>query len=129
MLAKVYEASMRTVIKVPSAAHVDEIDQVLWTYDKASFLPHGTERSNYKEHQPIYITTSDQNPTSADVLILTDGVTAEKVDGYKRILEMFDGNNPTAVSEARERWRCYKDAGYSLTYWQQNETGGWSQKA
>lgn len=129
LLSKVYYANMRAVIKVPSSIQMDEIDQVLWTFDKASFLPHDTEKSKHQEDQPIYITTSDDNPTSAEVLVLTDGVTATNLDGYKRILEMFDGNNPTAVSEARERWKSYKEAGYSLTYWQQSENGGWSQKA
>ncbi len=129
LLSKVYETGMRAVIKVPSKTHLDEVDQILWTFDKASFLPHDTEKSEHKEDQPIYITTSDDNPTSAEVLVLTDGAVAEHTEGYKRVLEMFDGNNPTAVSEARERWKLYKAAGHGLTYCQQNENGGWSQKA
>ncbi len=128
LLSKVYETGMRAVIKAPSPTHVDDIDQILWSFDKASFLPHDTEKSKYPEEQPIYITSSDENPTSAEVLVLTDGASSEKMEGYSRILEMFDGNNPTAVSDARERWKVYKDAGHNLTYWQQNENGGWSQK-
>ncbi len=120
---------MKAVIKVPSPVHVDDIDQFLWTYDKASFLAHDTEKNKNKEDQPIYITTGEENPASAEVLVLTDGATSELLDGYSRVLEMFDGNNPTAVSEARERWKSHKEAGHKLTYWQQNENGGWSQKA
>lgn len=128
LLTKVYETGMRAIIKAPSPTHVDEIDQVLWTFDKASFLPHDTEKNDHRENQPIYITSLDENPTSAEVLVLTDGATCEIMDGYKRILEMFDGNNPTSVSAARARWKSYKDAGHTLTYWQQNENGGWAQK-
>lgn len=120
---------MKAVIKVPSPVHMDDIDQVLWTFDKGSFLAHDTEKSKYPEDQPIYITTNDDNPASADVLVLTDGATTELLSGYKRVLEMFDGNNPTAVEEARERWKGYKDSGYDLTYWQQTENGGWTKKA
>lgn len=129
LLSKVREAEMKAVIKVPSAAEMDDIDQVLWTYDNASFLVHDTEKSKNPEDQPIYITTSDDNPASADVLVLTDGATCEMLLGYKRVLEMFDGNNTTAVEAARGRWSKYKEDGYELTYWQQTETGGWTKKA
>lgn len=129
LLVKVREANMKAVIKVTSPVQVDDVDQFLWTFDKASFLAHDTEKSKNKEDQPIYVTTGEENPASADVLVLADGATSEHVDGYKRVLEMFDGNNPTAVSEARERWKSYKEAGHTLIYWQQSENGGWSQKA
>jgi len=128
-LSKVREADMKAVIKVPSAVEMDDIDQMLWTFDKGSFLAHDTEKSKHPEDQPIYITTNDDSPASADVLVLTDGATCEMLDGYKRVLEMFDGNNPTAVEEARGRWRKYKTDGHDLTYWQQTETGGWTKKA
>lgn len=129
LLNKVREADMKAVIKVPSATHMDDIDQFLWTFDKASFLPHDTEKSKFPEDQPIFITTNDDNPASADVLVLTDGATCEMLDGYNRVLEMFDGNNPTSVEEARTRWSGYKEAGYDLTYWQQTDNGGWTKKA
>ncbi|MCC3859957.1 DNA polymerase III subunit chi [Pseudemcibacter aquimaris] len=129
LLSKVREANMKAVIKVPSVVHMDDIDQVLWTFDKECFLAHDTEKGKYPEDQPIYITTGDDNPASADVLVLTDGATTELLSGYNRVLEMFDGNNPTAVEEARERWKGYKDSGYDLTYWQQTENGGWTKKA
>jgi len=129
LLSKVREADMKAVIKVPSASHMDDIDQILWTFDKASFLAHDTEKSKFPEQQPVYITTNDDNPASASVLVLTDGATCEMLDGYKRVLEMFDGNNPTSVEEARARWSGYKEKGYDLTYWQQTDTGGWTKKA
>lgn len=120
---------MKAVVKVQSAAQMDDIDQALWAVDKASFLAHDTEKSKHKEYQPIYITTGEENPASADVLVLTDGATSEIFDGYKRVLEMFDGNNPTIVEQARARWASYKDDGHQLSYFQQTETGGWTKKA
>jgi len=120
---------MKAVVKVPSSVHMDDVDQALWSFDKESFLAHDTQKGKYPEDQPIYITTGEENPASAEVLVLTDGATTELVDGYKRVLEMFDGNNPTAVEQARERWTAYKDAGHDLTYWQQTQTGGWTKKS
>ena len=128
LLSKVREAKMKAVVKVPSSTHMDDVDKALWSYDKASFLAHDTEKGKFQEDQPIYITTGDDNPASAEVLVLTDGVNCEMLDGYKRVLEMFDGNNPTAVEQARERWSTYKNNGHELTYWQQTDAGGWTKK-
>ncbi len=129
LLEKVVDANMKAVVKVATKVQMDDIDQALWVYDKKSFLPHDTEKSNYKEEQPIYITADDENPANADVLILTDGVISENFQEYSRVLEMFDGSNPTAVEQARERWIAYKDSGHDLTYWQQSEMGGWKKKS
>ena len=33
------------------------------------------------------------------------------------------------VNAARGRWSAYLEAGHHLTYWQQNDGGGWEKKA
>ena len=38
------------------------------------------------------------------------------------------GNDTEAVGTARARWTAYQQAGHALTYWQQNERGGWEKK-
>ena len=43
--------------------------------------------------------------------------------------DLFDGNDEEAVSAARARWKRAKDAGHTLAYWQQSESGGWVKKA
>ena len=61
LLAKVLEANMKAVVKVPGAVQMDVLDQAIWTFDKTSFLPHDTEKGDNKEDQPIYITTGEEN--------------------------------------------------------------------
>ncbi len=128
LLQKVYDAGLKAVIKVASNERMGELDEALWTFNKHSFLPHGRMKSKFSDQQPIYLTTSDENPAAATVLILVDNMTADDLDKYDRCLEMFDGTNPDAVTAARARWKIYKDAGHELTYWQQTEQGGWGQK-
>jgi DNA polymerase-3 subunit chi len=36
---------------------------------------------------------------------------------------MFDGNDEAALAAARARWKAAKEAGHTLTYWQQTEKG------
>ena len=75
------------------------------------------------------MTRSDENPNQSQFLFLTDGASSDHVGEFERCFELFDGEDDTAVTAAREHWKTYKDAGYDLTYWQQTDRGGWEEKA
>ncbi|WP_417318135.1 DNA polymerase III subunit chi [Emcibacter sp.] len=129
LLEKVLERGHRTVVLTGSQETMEDLDQALWTFDPASFLPHGSKGYKWASDQPVYITTEAENPNNADILVLVDGCSTDDFSSYSRVLEMFDGTDPNMVQAARERWSSYKASGHALTYWQQTETGGWAQKA
>ena len=129
LLEKVIGARKRAVVRAGSRERVDFLNAALWTYDPASFLPHGTEREGEGAEQPIWLTDGTDRPNDAEILVLTDSVAADDVGDFERCLEMFDGRDAEAVAAARSRWRGYSEAGHKLTYWQQTERGGWEQKA
>ena len=129
LLEKVQAAGLKAVIKVGSTERMQELDATLWTYHKASFLPHGSQKSKFPEQQPLYFTTEDENPAKATILVLVDSMESPDIDNYDRCLEMFDGTDQEAVTKARSRWKSYKEADHELTYWQQTEQGGWGKKA
>jgi len=129
LLEKVIAAGKRAVVRAGSGERVEFLNTALWTYEPSSFLPHGTAKEGEAARQPIWLTDSDENPNSAQILVLTDGAIVKDVGAYERCLEMFDGRDQQAVEAARSRWRDYKDGGHQLTYWQQTESGGWEKKA
>jgi DNA polymerase III subunit chi len=115
----------RAVIRASSAERVEALNRALWLYGRDSFLPHGGAEDGYAEHQPIYLTDQDEAPNGATVLILVDGAEAEDLGRFERCLYLFDGGDEAAVGAARERWRRLRGEGHGLTYWRQNERGGW----
>lgn len=125
LLEKVLAGGGRAVVLAGSEERVEALCAHLWTYDPASFLPHGSPRDGNAEAQPVWLTERDENPNGAGFLFLTDGVTSDRVDAFSRCLELFDGGDPQAVAAARDRWRAYKAAGHALTYWRQTPQGGW----
>ena len=128
LMEKVLESGARAVIRTGSAERAIALSDVLWTYDQGSFLPHGAARDGNQDRQPIWITPDDENPNAADILVLTDGAQASDIGSWRRCLEMFDGRDEMAVTEARRRWSDYKGADHDLTYWQQTERGGWAKQ-
>ncbi len=123
MLEKVIERSQRAVVMAGSPERVEALTKHLWTYKDHGFLPHGSAEDGFAEEQPIWLTANDENPNKAQVLMLTDGATSEHVKNFELVCEIFGDNDTAAVEASRARWKKYKDEGFALTYWQQNERG------
>ena len=128
LLERAQAQDYRIVVRAASSERLEHLNALLWTYDEASFLPHGSARDGNAESQPIWLTDRHENPNGATMLVLVDGVEAEDLDSFARCLDLFDGNDAAAVEAARERWRRAKGVGHTLTYWQQTEAG-WEKKA
>lgn len=128
LMEKVLESGERAVIMTGSAERAESICGVLWTYDKESFLPHGTSRDGHAAEQPLWITPDDENPNGASFLVLTDGADTANLATFSRCFDMFDGRDEAAVAAARRRWTARKADGHALTYWQQTPRGGWEKQ-
>ncbi len=128
MLEKTLGRDQRAVVMAGSDERVEAINGHLWTWNDRGFLPHGSEKDGFAAAQPVWLTTRDENPNSAQVLFLTDGATTERVGEFEICAVLFDGSDDAAVASARGLWRAYKDAGHEVTYWQQGESGGWDQQ-
>jgi DNA polymerase-3 subunit chi len=128
LLERALSEGHRIVVLAGSVERVAHLDGLLWTYNEASFLPHGSARDANMARQPIFLTELDENPNAATMLVLVDGARSEHLADFARCCDMFDGNDPAAVEAARKRWTEAKSAGHQLTYWQQTETG-WEKRA
>lgn len=127
LLERALSGGYRVCLVAQSDERVEQLNKLLWTYDPVSFLPHGSDKDEQPENQPILISTGIEPVNSANLLVVTDGRSVDQPK-FERILDVFDGNDPQATVAARARWTEYKNAGYELTYFSQNVQGGW-QKA
>lgn len=125
LLERVLAAGHRAVVLGGSEARIESLDTALWVYHPHSFLPHGRKADGRPEEQPIYLTTAEENPNRATVLVLLDGVDPGFVGAFERCLDIFDGNDPEAVDGARARWQARRAAGFDLAYWRQSGEGQW----
>lgn len=129
LLEKAVQAGMRVVVRAGSEERVEHLNALLWTYAEESWLPHGSARDGEAQSQPIWLTQAEENPNSATVLVLCDGAQPASLDGWDRCLDLFDGNDESAVLAARDRWKTWKADGHQLVYYQQNLNGGWEEKS
>lgn len=129
LLEKSLARGWRVVVECGSDERCRALDSWLWEYAEDSFLPHGATRDGTEADQPVWITAGADRPNGAEVRFLVDGARPADLSHYARIVLIFDGRDDQALNAAREDWKQLQAAGHAVTYWQQNDRGGWEQKA
>ncbi|HKM82928.1 MAG TPA: DNA polymerase III subunit chi, partial [Candidatus Acidoferrum sp.] len=76
LLERALEESRRVVVRASSEEMVAALNERLWTYDDAGFLPHGAAGDGDPMTQPIFLTTEVENPNAATMLIRLSSVEA-----------------------------------------------------
>jgi DNA polymerase-3 subunit chi len=129
LLEKSLQRGWRVVVQAASEERIEALDAHLWTFRDDSFLPHGTWREADAREQPILLMLDEGNPNGATVRFLIDGAPVPPdAASYDRIVMLFDGADPDAVTAARDRWGEAKRSGFEVTYWQADEQGSWQRK-
>ncbi|MEH6632741.1 MAG: DNA polymerase III subunit chi [Halopseudomonas aestusnigri] len=131
MLEKVLEREQKAVIFSSDERRLEELNQSLWSYRSDSFLPHGTKRDGDINDHPIWLTTKPEDMNFGEVVFVVHGASPgiQANDTTSLCAILFDGNNTSAVQDARGSWKELKAADHELTYWQQSERGAWEKKA
>ena len=128
MLERALEEGRRVVVRASSARWSAALNERLWTYDDASFLPHGAAGDGDPETQPIFLTSEADNPNGATMLVRLAGVEAAEADAaFDLAMLLFDGRDdrrspsPAANGGGSRTW------GPRISYWRESDEGGWEQ--
>jgi DNA polymerase III subunit chi len=126
LLEAALEEGRRILVRASSDEMVAALNERLWTYDDASFLPHGAAGDGDPMTQPIFLTSGLGNPNAATMLVrLSDAETSEADDAFDVVVLMFDGRDEAALGRARSEWRRLKDEGRTISYWRESDEGAW----
>jgi DNA polymerase-3 subunit chi len=129
LLEKTLAKGWRAVVRARNQDRIEHLDGWLWSYREETFLPHGLTEEPHAERQPVLLTTGFDTPNRAHALFLIDDAEPGALDAFARCIFLFDGQDAAAVGAARARWKTLKTQGASISYWKQNERGGWEKAA
>ena len=126
LLEHALEEGRRVLVRVASDEMVAALNERLWTYDDASFLPHGAAGDGDPMTQPVFLTTELENFNAATMLVRLSGAeTGDADDTFDLVVILFDGRDEAALALARGEWRRLKDQGRTISYWRESDEGGW----
>ena len=128
LMEKVFESGKNSIIMASSEDRVENLNNILWTFSTLTFLPHGSKKDGFADLQPIWLTTQQENPNEATVMVLTDGAQHCDLEKFERCLDIFDGSEEDGVSKAHQRIQEYIAQGHTVAYWKQDLKGKWESK-
>lgn len=128
LLEKTLAKGWRALVKLPPD-QLQVMDDHLWTFRDDSFLPHGRDDEPMADWQPVLLSHDREDAKGFDAVFLLGGAEIQGMEGVTRVMVMINGRSETDVSRERTRWKTLKDKDVPLSYWQQNDWGGWEKKA
>lgn len=128
LLEKTRTRGWRALVCLPES-RLSDMDTFLWTYQDASFLPHGRDDEPQSDQQPIMLSSTAKTSAGIDCVFLIDGAELDIDEKTERCIVMINGRSESDVQQSRQLWKRLKDKGENLSYWQQTERGGWEKKA
>jgi DNA polymerase-3 subunit chi len=122
--------SVRPIVIVGEKADLKKLDNLLWTFSSADFLPHCYIDDEAASETPIVLTDDFASPAlasipHADVMIplgmrMPQDVPA-LVARFPRIVEVVTVNEAERLA-GRERYKAYRDLGHELHNFDQSKS-------
>lgn len=113
LAAKAIQGGQRALVYTPDPAQAQVADQVFWTAQQLSFLPHVRCGHPLAAETPVLIGDDPDALGQADVLINLASEPPAFFGRFDRLLEIVT-TDPADRDRARERFRYFKERGYAL---------------
>lgn len=128
LVAKAQRQALHTYIHTDSTATSLRLDELIWTFDDLSFIPHELA----SDPQPQQRTDANQQSSDAvkvrigdayepveqcDFLINLSNDTPAFFSRFERMAEILDQED-SILSAGRKRYQFYRERGYNLEYHQ-----------
>lgn len=113
LAGKAFAQKKKLLIFAPATETARRIDNLLWTWQQLSFIPHCLASDPLALQTPILITTESADPPECDVLLNLAGDCPPFFERYDRLLEIV-GQDDEGRSLGRSRFKFYKERGYAI---------------
>lgn len=109
---KAVDQGMTAFIQTSDSEEATRLDDMLWTFDQGSFIPHRLAGDG-NEPAPVVIGCGPPGGKNPDVLIAVGGDPLAHFRSYSRVAEVVDATETDKLA-ARKRYKAYRDYGCEL---------------
>ena len=125
LIEKAYLRDLRIVIVHETLEEAKELDELLWTFNERSFVPHKIclDEQSMDPATPVYLVLQASPTPAAELLVnLANGLPAQ-LSKSTRIAEIIDADDERRRL-GRERFKAYRELKLTLETHQIDETAG-----
>jgi DNA polymerase-3 subunit chi len=108
---KAFQQGHRIFINAVDEAQARTLDELLWSFRPASFLPHGLHGQEHSD--TIAIGWGQEPDNHNDLLINLQLDIPSFFSRFARVAEVVT-QDPASLQALRESWKFYKERGYQL---------------
>ena len=110
---KAYRLGHRVFIHTESAEQTRHLDELLWTFQQGSFVPHSTHHEAGDAPPPVLLGHDVEPDAGSQVLINLAGDVPLFFSRFERVAELI--NDDAGIrQQGRKRYGFYKERGYPL---------------
>jgi DNA polymerase III subunit chi len=120
---KAYLRDLRIVIVNDTLADAQALDDLLWTFNERSFIPHQIclDENSVDQETKVHLTLESATVPAADLLVNLGARLPPHWERYSRIAEIIDADEERRRF-GRERFKSYRELKVTLETHQLDET-------
>lgn len=113
LTAKARSRGLRVTLFCPDPDTASRLDRLLWTTPATGFMPHCRPSDKLAAMTPVLIDTGGDNPLHDEFLINLHSEWPACFSRFQRLAEIVCSDEVDR-SEARARYKFYRDRGYEI---------------
>jgi DNA polymerase III subunit chi len=112
---KAYLKDLKIVIVNDTLADAQALDELLWTFNERSFVPHKVclDEQSLDPATPVHLVVESAAIPAADLLVNLAPRLPTQLHRYQRIAEVIDADEERR-RQGRERFKAYRDLKFTL---------------
>ena len=125
LIEKSISKEWNSIVLLDNIERMEEINDLLWSFDDTSFIPHGSQSDLNPEKQKVYLTCNEENPNDSKIIFSVDGVIVKKPHEWNRCVYVFNEQNLLVTDELESYKREISKLDYIQKSFQQDSNGKW----
>ena len=112
---KAYLKDLKIVIVNDTLADAQALDELLWTFNERSFVPHKVclDEQSQDPATPVHLVLESAAIPAADLLVNLAPRLPTQLQRYQRVAEIIDADEERR-RQGRERFKAYRDLKFTL---------------
>lgn len=106
-------------------AFMNELDNLIWTFEQLAFVPHGTFKDPMPEVTPIILSTEENKLNNANILVITGKKLPSNLSDFDKIIFMHHETDKIAREQILGHMKILEKNGIKHNFFRQNGTGSW----